>query len=422
MRRFAGWLILLVVPGLGLASPMPDGPAGHALASWLEAFNSSDSEQLKSFISAHAQWMHLDRETEHRDGTGGYDLVSIEGSGKLWVEFRAKTRKTQIPIIGGLVVRPDDPEHVSLLGLYPAEPKAGEIVLDESARSRVVDGAAGLIRQFYVFPDAGKKIAAKLEAQQKRGDYRGIRDGQVFAARLSDDLASISGDRHFGVDYFPREMPRQEPGSHPHPDPQRLAAVNCSFDRADHYPGNVGYLKLDGFEEPEICAATAIAALNFLADSDALIFDLRDNHGGSPRMVALICSYLFDEPTHLDDLYDRGKNATEQLWTLPYVPGRKFVGKPVFVLTAHRTFSAGEEFSFDLKSLGRATLVGESTGGGAHTTSPRWIDPHFFVRVPFGRFMNPVTQADWEGTGVEPDIKVAAADALEEALRRARQH
>jgi C-terminal processing protease CtpA/Prc len=160
--------------------------------------------------------------------------------------------------------------------------------------------------------------------------------------------------------------------------------------------------------------------MNFLADSDTLIFDLRDNHGGAPRMAALIASYLFDEPTHLDDLYDRGKNTVEQLWTFPYMPGKKFTGKAVYVLTSNRTFSVGEEFSFDLKNLKRATLIGETTGGGAHTTAPHRIDDHFFIRVPFGRFMNPITQADWEGTGVAPDIEAAAADALDEALRQAR--
>jgi C-terminal processing protease CtpA/Prc len=137
-------------------------------------------------------------------------------------------------------------------------------------------------------------------------------------------------------------------------------------------------------------------------------------------MVALISSYLFDEPTHLDDIYDRERNTTEQIWTFPYMPGKKFTGKAVYVLTANRTFSAGEEFSYDLQSLKRVTLIGETTGGGAHLIAPHRIDEHFFIRLPFGRFINPITQADWEGTGVEPDIKVPAANALDEALKRIR--
>jgi C-terminal processing protease CtpA/Prc len=107
------------------------------------------------------------------------------------------------------------------------------------------------------------------------------------------------------------------------------------------------------------------------------------------------------------------------LWTFAQLQGKKFVGKPVFVLTSSRTFSAGEQFSDSLKALKRATLIGETSGGGAHPTAPHRIDDHFFIRVPFGRFINPVTKGDWEGTGVEPDVKVAAADALDVAKKLA---
>ena len=137
-------------------------------------------------------------------------------------------------------------------------------------------------------------------------------------------------------------------------------------------------------------------------------------------MTAVISSYLFDEPTHLDDIYDRKKNTTEQLWTIPYLPGKKLSGKPIFVLTSSKSFSAAEEFTYDLKNLKRVTVIGETTGGGAHTVAPHRIDDHFFIRVPFGRFINPITKTDWEGTGVVPDIPMAADDALDEALKRAR--
>ena len=136
-------------------------------------------------------------------------------------------------------------------------------------------------------------------------------------------------------------------------------------------------------------------------------------------MVAVICSYLFDERIHLDDIEDHQENTTEQLWTIPYLPGKKFTGKPVLVLVSGRTFSASEELAYDLKSLKRATLVGETTGGGAHTVAPHRIDEHFFIRVPFGRFVNPITKTDWEGAGVEPDVKVTAQEALDLARKLA---
>jgi retinol-binding protein 3 len=413
-------LLSTLALGASPAPPIPDTPAGHALASWLDVFNSGDPRRFESFAKVHAAWLSLDQQMELRARTGGYDRVSIEGSGRLWIVFHVQERMSSEAVFGRLVVKSDDPEHISLLGLLPPDAKAAEIVLDEAERGRVVEGAVTLLREFYLFPNVAKNTAARLEAQQKRGDYRAITDGAVFAIRLSDDLTALSGDKHFGVDYFIKEMPPEEASSRPHPDPQKVAASNCGFEKADHYPPNIGYLKLNAFAEPDLCASTAVAAMNFLADSDTLIIDLRDNHGGAPRMAALISSYLFDEPTHLDDIYNRQENTTEQLWTLPYVPGRKFTGKAVYILTSSRTFSVGEEFSFDLKNLKRVTLVGETTGGGAHPTAPHRIDGHFFIRVPFARFMNPITQADWEGTGVQPDLKVAATDALDEALKQAR--
>jgi C-terminal processing protease CtpA/Prc len=157
--------------------------------------------------------------------------------------------------------------------------------------------------------------------------------------------------------------------------------------------------------------------MNFLANTDALIVDLRRNGGGDPAMVALISSYLFaGETVHLNDLYWREGDSTRQWWTLPYVPGRRFGDKkPVYVLTAKRTFSAAEEFTYNLKNLKRATIVGETTGGGAHPGGGRRINNHFGVWVPTGRAINPYSKTNWEGTGVTPDIDVPADHALKVA-------
>ena len=160
--------------------------------------------------------------------------------------------------------------------------------------------------------------------------------------------------------------------------------------------------------------------MNFLADSGTLIIDLRDNHGGRPEMVTLMASYLFAVPTHLNDVYQRSDNSTRESWTTANVAGKRFLDKPVYLLTSRRTFSAAEDFSYALKNLKRATVLGESTGGGAHLIGPHRINDHFFIIVPIGRSISPITKTDWEGTGVEPDIKVPAADALDEALKRAR--
>jgi hypothetical protein len=415
--------LLAVLPTVSLAAgsapSIPDTPAGHALSEWLEAFNSGARATYEAFEKAHAPWLQLDEEMQLRERTGGYDLLDISQSDKLWIVFRAKERASSAELVGRLIVRSYDPDHITLLSLETPDESSARMTVDEEERRRVIDGAAQLLNQFYVFPDVAKKVSAKLRTAQKHGAYRNITDAETFAIRLTDDLVALSGDGHIAIDFFTEATPDEPPPSRPRPDPKLLAARNCGFEKAEHYSPNIGYLKLNWFDEPDYCASTAMAAMNFLADSEALIIDLRDNHGGAPQMAALLSSYLFDERIHLDDVYDRGQNSTEQLWTFPHVPGKKLTGKPLFVLTSSRTFSSGELFSYDLKVLKRATLIGETTGGGAHPMSPHRIDDHFVMRVPFGRFINPVTKTDWERTGVEPDVKVSAAEALDVAKKLA---
>ena len=132
-------------------------------------------------------------------------------------------------------------------------------------------------------------------------------------------------------------------------------------------------------------------------------------------MVAFLCSHLFDgEPVHLNDLVDAGRrHPVRQFWTVPHLPGPRFGGsKPIWVLTSSTTFSAAEELAYDLQQLGRATMVGERTGGGAHPRDGFKLHPHLEATVPVKRAENPVSRTNWEGVGVEPDVAVPAADAL----------
>jgi C-terminal processing protease CtpA/Prc len=220
------------------------------------------------------------------------------------------------------------------------------------------------------------------------------------------------------VTYSPVKLPPEDQKPTPEQDMQyqkMLERTNCAFQKVEILSHNIGYLKLNAFLDPTRCGATLVAAMNFLAHVDAIIFDLRQNGGGDPKMVATVSTYLFDKPTHLNDLYNRKEDSTTQYWTLPYVPGAILAGKPAFVLTSKATFSGAEEFAYDLKNLKRATIVGEITGGGAHPAMGRRIDDHFIIGVPFARAINPISKTDWEGRGVEPDVSVKADDALEKA-------
>ncbi len=135
-------------------------------------------------------------------------------------------------------------------------------------------------------------------------------------------------------------------------------------------------------------------------------------------MEQLVASYLFDRRTQLDAVWTRRSGRTEELWTRDTVSSRRFGGtKPVYVLTSHATFSAAEALAYDLQARHRATIVGETTGGGAHPVRGRRIDEHFMIAVPYARAINPVTHTNWEGVGVTPDVKAPASDALATALR-----
>jgi C-terminal processing protease CtpA/Prc len=233
----------------------------------------------------------------------------------------------------------------------------------------------------------------------------------------------VSHDEHLRVVYKPFKMPDTASGGRTSEEiahyREAMMRNNCSFEEVRLVPHNIGYVKFTAVPDVEVCRSTLENVMKSLRHADALIFDLRNNRGGDPHMVALMCSYLFDHRTHLNDIYDRHENTTQEFWTSSPMPGNTLADKPAYVLTSTHTFSGAEEFSNDLKTLKRATIVGETTGGGAHLVQERRIDEHFSIQVPFARPINPISKADWEGTGVAPDVAVKSVDALETAERLA---
>ena len=290
------------------------------------------------------------------------------------------------------------------------------VIIDEARRRSVVAGAITQLEESYLDPAMARKMADALLAHEKHGDDSSPMDGWSFASLLSQQLQGISHDKHLQVDYSPVAMP-----SHPEvPTPEDLARYrsemarsNCAIEFAKMLPHNIAYLKLNQFPNPAICAPRVAGAMQRLNGASAIIYDLRDNHGGDPHMVALVATYLFERRTHLNDIYSPRSNRTDEFWTVTPPPrGNQLWNKPAYVLTSGRTFSGGEEFCYDLKALKRATLIGEPTGGGAHLARRRWIDDNFDMRMPIARAVNPITKTDWEGTGVQPDIRIKADDAL----------
>lgn len=302
-----------------------------------------------------------------------------------------------------------------------AQPPAGsDRTIDAAERKAVIDGVLEKVVANYVFPDVGKKMAEAVRARQERKEYDSITSGKQLAETLTKHLREVSNDKHLGVRFFSEPPPKGSSGG-PSADEEkrmreRLALRNFGFKKVERLgEGGVGLLELEGFMPAEMIGDTAAAAMGFLANNEAVIVDLRKNGGGSPDAVILLCSYFFDESTHLNSIYNRTADTTRQYWSHPVVPGKKLIGKDVYVLTSGRTFSAAEEFTYNLQSQKRATIVGETTGGGAHPTRGFPVTDHFGVGVPNARSVNPVTKTNWEGTGVKPDVAVPADLALHTA-------
>lgn len=293
--------------------------------------------------------------------------------------------------------------------------------VDPRIQTKIVQSLAEKLRASYIFPDRAEQICAYLQQQLAEGKYAEINDGKLFTLALTMDMQEVSQDEHLWIKWHTEPLPAGDGPLRQHQewqDERRLQAKldNYGLHKAERLPGNIGYLDIRYFHRPEWGGDAAVAAMNFLASTSALIFDLRKCTGGYPGMISLISSYLFgEEPLHLDSIYWRDEDITQQYWTLPYIPGRRFGDKPVYVLVSKATFSAGEGFAYLLQTRQRATLVGEKTDGGAHPGASYRLLEHFEVFIPIGRSINPLTGRDWEGIGVLPDISIPHSKAFEAA-------
>jgi hypothetical protein len=298
--------------------------------------------------------------------------------------------------------------------------RGGAPPIDEATKAAVIDSLAVALNDIYVFPDVAKDMEKTMRRNLRKGDYKEADTYDAFAGMLNEDMYEIARDRHLHIDFLREDnfLARSDTLTAEQEQElfDRLASNNFGFYRVERLPGNVGYLDLRSFNDADKAGATAIAAMNFLAYSDAIIIDLRRNGGGSPSMIQLISSYFFAEPVHLNSFYVRADDSMKQFWSHSFVEGPRMVDTDLYVLTSPYTFSAAEEFTYNMKNLERATIVGETTGGGAHPVSfVAWPDINMSLSVPFGRAVNPVTGTNWEGTGIEPHIQVPEGEALDAA-------
>jgi hypothetical protein len=403
---------------------IPDTAAGHTLAAWLDAFNSGDTARMYEYVDRYKDPMGR-RIASVREETGELDVVAIEDSEPRSVTFVVKERASTLEQLGSLRVGDGDPaviESFTLVAIPPGMTAADiHTEIDATTPARIVDAIGKTLNDLYVYPALATKMAEGVRQHLEHGDDQAIATGPELAFALTHQLQEVSHDHHVRVDWRARNTSPQsgELDDELRQEKAHLGRINCGFVKAERLDGNIGYIRLDAFEPVDWCGTKASEAFAQVGDVDAMIFDLRGCPGGAPDMVTYVESYLFAKRTHIYDMYTRDDDKTTPVWTNPDVPGKKLATQPVYVLTASRTFSAAEAFAYDLQSTKRATIVGEVTGGGAHPTHAVPLDAHFVLMVPSARTINAVTKTDWEGTGVQPDVKVPADQALETAKQLA---
>lgn len=310
---------------------------------------------------------------------------------------------------------------LSIVAPAAAQPEP-DLKIDAATRAKVIEGSLAALAKYYVFPEVATKIGVEIRKHAAAKKYDQLTGARAFAEALTADLQAVSHDKHMRVMFSPELVPDRKPDGPPPPAEierfrDQMRFWNAGYVKAERLDGNVGYLRLDAFAPPDEAAPRAAAAMTLLAETGALIIDVRYNGGGHPAGVALLVSYLFaaDDEQHINDIYWRPDNSTKQYWTAVDLSGKRYPKKPVYVLTSAKTFSGAEEFAYDVQNLKRATLVGEVTGGGANPGGPEKVHEHFMVNVPRGRAVSPVTKTNWEGTGVKPEVAVPADRAFDTA-------
>jgi len=302
--------------------------------------------------------------------------------------------------------------------------KAQQTNLTPTFKEGAVERLSQQMNDHYVFPDVAKKTSAHLKTRFKAGHFNEFNDLATFAEALTTEIRSVSKDKHLLVRVErPREAKENSMAQVFEDHMYRMNYQrndNGGFREAKKLDGNVGYFDLRSFARPHIGRPFADSFMQLLASSDAIIIDLRSNGGGSPPMVQYLCSYFFDEKVHLNSLYFREGDRTEEYWTLDTVNGQRLPDVPLYVLTSDQTFSGAEEFSYNMQTQKRATLVGQTTRGGANPGTLFPLNEKLEAFIPTGRAINPVTKTNWEGVGVVPEVKTTPEETFDTAYALAK--
>lgn len=280
--------------------------------------------------------------------------------------------------------------------------------------SRIIDTIIHKTTTHYIFPEISERLKNELSSLPKNAL------ANLSKEQLADTITSImrtkGKDKHFGLLYRPNFLKNTDSKK----DQQKVfdeinRRWNFGFETVKRLPGNIGYIEYTGFAEPNSSKQTLAATMNFLANTNSLILDVRNNNGGDAGMLLLFCSYFFDKKETLSKVYYRYNNKTILSKTKKNVLGKKYLNKPVYILTNKNSFSAAESISYHLQNRGIAIIVGETTSGAANPVDLFVINNEFLLFVPNGNVSDVKTNTNWEHTGVIPDYLIPENKALEKA-------
>lgn len=290
--------------------------------------------------------------------------------------------------------------------------------LSDDYKKETIEKLSLLIQDFYIYPDVAKKTGEHLYKQYEAGYFDQCKDNETFATILTASVQSVNKDKHMKImsnaPYIAPENSLEAKAAHRMGQINHYRSINHGFRELKMLEGNVAYLDLRMFAPMDRAKEMVDAYMKLLSLSDAVIIDLTHNGGGDPSMVQYLCSYFFDKKLHLNSLYYREGDRTQEYWTLEEVGGKKLVEIPLFIMIGEETFSGAEEFAYNMQTQKRATLIGQTSAGGANPGGTRGINEHLSVFIPTGRAINPITNTNWEGVGVQPEIQTKKEETFEQ--------
>lgn len=304
-----------------------------------------------------------------------------------------------------------------------------KLSISEHVKSETISDVRKALIEKYIFRDVAEKISDCLETRSKGGIYDDIDNAPEFASEIGKLLCEVSNDKHLRFFYDPQQAKDiiamqnlsedEKARTRAELNLKRERQSNFGFHEIKILEGNVGYLDLRQFCHTDNAGETAVAAMALLANSDAVIIDLRENGGGEPEMGQLLSSYFLKGRTQLNYIQRGAEGKIDQYWTLPHVPGKRLLDKDLYLLTSCQTGSAAEGFAYALKCHSRAKTIGETTAGAAHPVDFQVFHGKFVLMLPTARALNPISGGNWETVGVKPDVSTPAKDAFDAAYKMA---